>query len=46
MGVAWVNPDIAKFCWILIAFAPVLANRWYDNRHPPVIEPPVAGSMP
>ncbi len=25
---AWVNPDAAKYCWLLLAVAPRLADRW------------------
>jgi uncharacterized membrane protein len=25
---AWVNPDAAKYCWVLLAVAPGLAERW------------------
>jgi uncharacterized membrane protein len=32
MGVAWVNPDAAKYLWLLIAVAPALATRWLDRR--------------
>lgn len=32
MGVAWANPDAAKYLWLLIAVAPVLATRWFDRR--------------
>jgi TMEM175 potassium channel family protein len=29
---AWVNPDAAKYCWLLLAVAPRLAERW-SGRH-------------
>jgi uncharacterized membrane protein len=25
---AWVNPDAAKYCWLLLAVAPRVADRW------------------
>jgi uncharacterized membrane protein len=25
---AWVNPDAAKYCWLLLAVVPHLADRW------------------
>jgi hypothetical protein len=28
IGLAWVNPTAAKWCWLLIAVAPWAANRW------------------
>ena len=28
IGLAWVNPNAAKYCWLLIAGAPFLANRY------------------
>jgi uncharacterized membrane protein len=28
IGLAWVNPSVAKYCWLLIAAAPFLANRY------------------
>jgi uncharacterized membrane protein len=32
IGVAWVNTDLAKYCWLLIAVAPWIAARWI-RRH-------------
>jgi TMEM175 potassium channel family protein len=32
MGVAWVNPDAAKYFWLLIAVVPGAATRWYERR--------------
>ena len=29
---AWVNPDAAKYCWLLLAVAPRLADRWSGRR--------------
>jgi hypothetical protein len=28
IGLAWVNPTAAKWCWVLIAVGPWAANRW------------------
>jgi TMEM175 potassium channel family protein len=28
IGLAWVNPSLAKYCWILIALAPWAASLW------------------
>ncbi len=27
IGIAWVNTDAAKYCWVLLAFAPRIADR-------------------
>jgi uncharacterized membrane protein len=32
MGLAWVNTDAAKYCWLLIGLAPAVANRWFGRR--------------
>ena len=32
IGVAWVNTDAAKYCWLLIAAAPWIAARWSRRR--------------
>ena len=29
---AWVNPDVAKYCWLLLAVAPRLADRWSGRQ--------------
>jgi uncharacterized membrane protein len=29
---AWVNPDAAKYCWLLLAVAPRIADRWSGRR--------------
>lgn len=29
---AWVNPDAAKYCWLLLALAPRLAERWSGRQ--------------
>ena len=29
---AWVNPDAAKYCWLLLALAPGLAERWSGGQ--------------
>jgi uncharacterized membrane protein len=28
VGIAWVNADAAKYCWLLLAVAPRAAERW------------------
>jgi uncharacterized membrane protein len=32
IGIAWVNTDIAKYCWLLLAVVPRLADRWSGRR--------------
>ena len=32
MVLAWVNPDAAKYCWLLLAVAPRLADRLSGRR--------------
>lgn len=32
IGVAWVNTGAAKYCWLLLAVAPHLADRWSGRR--------------
>jgi uncharacterized membrane protein len=32
IGVAWVNTDAAKYCWLLLAVAPRAADRWSGRR--------------
>ena len=34
IGIAWVNTDAAKYCWLLLAVAPQVADRW-SRRHAP-----------
>lgn len=29
---AWVNPSAAKYCWLLLAVAPHVADRWFAGR--------------
>jgi uncharacterized membrane protein len=29
IGLAWVNTDIAKYCWLLIALVPHVVDRWF-----------------
>ena len=29
---AWVNPDAAKYCWLLLAVAPRFADRWSGHQ--------------
>ena len=33
IGIAWVNTDAAKYCWLLLAVAPRVADRWSGRRH-------------
>jgi hypothetical protein len=28
IGLAWVNTDAAKYCWLLIALVPYVVDRW------------------
>jgi uncharacterized membrane protein len=28
IGLAWVNTDVAKYCWLLIALVPHVVDRW------------------
>jgi hypothetical protein len=32
IGIAWVNPDAAKFCWLLLAVTPRIADRWSSRQ--------------
>jgi uncharacterized membrane protein len=32
IGLAWVNTDVAKYCWLLLAVAPAAADRWSTSR--------------
>ena len=32
---AWVNTDLAKYCWLLIALVPHVVNRWVLRRAGP-----------
>ena len=32
IGIAWVNTGAAKYCWLLLAVAPWLADRWFASR--------------
>jgi TMEM175 potassium channel family protein len=32
IGIAWVNTGAAKYCWLLLAVAPWLADRWSASR--------------
>ena len=35
IGIAWVNTDAAKYCWLLLALAPRVADRWLARRASP-----------
>jgi uncharacterized membrane protein len=32
IGIAWVNTGAAKYCWLLLAIAPRVAERWSARR--------------
>jgi len=32
IGLAWVNTGAAKYCWLLLAVAPRVADRWSGHR--------------
>jgi uncharacterized membrane protein len=32
IGLAWVNTDVAKYCWLLLAVVPAAADRWSTSR--------------
>jgi uncharacterized membrane protein len=32
IGIAWVNPDAAKYFWLLLAVVPRVADRWSRRR--------------
>ena len=32
IGIAWVSPDAAKYCWLLLAVAPRIADRWSGRQ--------------
>jgi hypothetical protein len=32
IGISWVNTDAAKYCWLLLAVAPRIADRWSSRR--------------
>jgi uncharacterized membrane protein len=34
IGVSWVNTEDAKYCWLLIALTPFVANRWAGGVEP------------
>jgi uncharacterized membrane protein len=33
IGIAWVNTSAAKYCWLLLAVVPWVADRWSGRRH-------------
>ncbi len=39
IGIAWVNTGAAKYCWLLLAIAPRVADRWTSGRRPAGTEP-------
>ncbi len=32
IGISWVNTGAAKYCWLLLAVAPRIADRWSSRR--------------
>jgi uncharacterized membrane protein len=32
IGIAWINPDAAKYFWLLLAVAPRIADRWSSRQ--------------
>jgi uncharacterized membrane protein len=32
IGISWVNTSAAKYCWLLLAVAPRIADRWSSRR--------------
>ena len=32
IGIAWVNPAAAKYCWLLLAVAPRVADHWSSRQ--------------
>jgi uncharacterized membrane protein len=40
IGIAWVNTDVAKYCWLLLALAPRFADRWLARRTSPDVGRP------
>jgi uncharacterized membrane protein len=32
IGIAWVNTSAAKYCWLLLAAVPWVADRWSGRR--------------
>jgi uncharacterized membrane protein len=32
IGISWVNTDAAKYCWLLLAVAPRITDRWSSRR--------------
>jgi uncharacterized membrane protein len=32
IGIAWANPDVAKYFWLLLAVAPRVADRWSHRQ--------------
>jgi TMEM175 potassium channel family protein len=32
IGIAWINTDLARYCWLLLAVAPRIADRWSSRR--------------
>ena len=32
IGISWVNPNAAKYCWLLLAVAPRIADHWSGRQ--------------
>lgn len=32
IGFAWVNPNAAKYCWLLLAVVPRIADHWSSRQ--------------
>ncbi|MGH7154041.1 MAG: TMEM175 family protein, partial [Acetobacteraceae bacterium] len=32
IGIAWLNPNAAKYCWLLLTVAPRIADRWSNRQ--------------
>jgi len=37
IGIAWWSPNAAKYCWLLLAVAPRVADRWSSRRAGPAV---------
>jgi hypothetical protein len=43
VGLAWVNTDIAKYSWLLLAVVPSAVARWAGHRSRHQTTPPEIG---
>ena len=39
IGLAWVNTDVAKYCWLLIALVPHVVDRFLPRPAGPGLGP-------